>query len=271
MPARLVMVRHGESEINVINRALKQGRLKEFPAAALSTPDREFRLSETGRGQAVATGPWLADAYPDGFDVIYVSDHVRARETAGLVCHAAGWHNVNIRIDPQLGERNWGRFAVVDEERRLETMQHRQRDPLHAPMPDGETLLETRTRTRVLLERVVRENPGQRVLVFSHGEYIEALWSEIGHFSTEKQRDFFRSADGDIRNCQVVEFSSINPDSGSPRGQLRWVRSSCPHAQVVGAWSEFSYQKFTPEELLAGVEQYPPLPDLTRWLDQGSA
>ena len=96
------------------------------------------------------------------------------------------------------------RSAVVDDERRLEAMQLRQRDPLHAPMPDGEPLLETRTRTRVLLERVVRENPGQRVLVSSHGEYIEALWSEIGHFSTEKQRDFFRSADGDIRNCQVV-------------------------------------------------------------------
>jgi len=256
------MVRHGESEINVINRALKHRTLTAFPAAALTVPDREFRLSANGRRQAIATGPWLSQTYPEGFDVIYVSDHVRARETAALVCKSAGWHDTKIRIDPQLGERNWGRFAFVDDERRRETMELRHRDPLHAPMPDGETLLETRTRTRVLLERVARENPTQRVLVFSHGEYIEALWSEIGHFSTETQRDFFRSPDGDIRNCQVVEFSSVNPASGDPRGQLRWVRSSCPHATVEGTWREFEYQKFTPEELLAGVERYPPLPNL---------
>lgn len=262
MPDALVMIRHGESEINVINRALKRGEIKEYPQAVLSVPDREFRLSARGRDQAEATGKWLKNAYPEGFDVIYVSDHVRARETAGLVCREAGWRDVLIRIDPQLGERNWGRFAFVDEERRQEVMDLRERDPLHAPMPDGETLLETRTRTRVLLERIARENRGQRVLVFSHGEYIEALWAEAGHFSTEAQREFFQTPRGDIKNCQVVEFSSRNPDSNERRGQLRWVRSSCPHAGVVGEWSEFQYQKFSPEELLSTVERYPHLPNL---------
>lgn len=263
MPDTLVMIRHGESDINVINRALKRGEISEYPKSVLSIPDREFRLSTRGREQAVATGRWLREAEPKGFDVIYVSDHVRARETAGLVCREAGWKNALIRIDPQLGERNWGRFAFVDSERRDEVMALRHRDPLHAPMPDGETLLQTRTRTRVLLERITRENRGQRVLVFSHGEYIEALWSEVGHFSTEAQREFFKTPEGDIKNCQVVEFSSINPANNEPRGQLRWVRSSCPHAGIAGEWSEFQYQKFSPEELLSTIEGYPRLPDVT--------
>jgi len=262
MPERLVMIRHGESEINVINRALKRGTISEYPQAALSTPDREFRLSSRGRNQAEITGRWLKEAHPEGFDVVYVSDHVRARETAGLVCREAGWKEVLIRIDPQLGERNWGRFAFVDTDRRREVMELRQRDPLHAPMPDGETLLQTRTRTRVLLERIVRESRGQRVLVFSHGEYIEALWAEVGHFSTEAQREFFQTPVGDIKNCQVVEFTSRDPMSGEHRGQLRWVKSSCPHAGLAGSWSEFQYQKFSPEERLATVERYPHLPDL---------
>ncbi len=262
MPDTLVLIRHGESEINVVNRALKRGAISEYPQAVLSTPDREFRLSANGRIQAEATGRWLKEAHPDGFDVVYVSDHVRARETAGLVCREAGWRDVSIRIDPQLGERNWGRFAFVDTERRREVMELRDRDPLHAPMPDGETLLQTRTRTRVLLERIARENREQRVLVFSHGEYIEALWAEVAHFSTEAQREFFTSPEGDIKNCQVVEFSSLNPLSGERRGQLRWARSSCPHAGVLGEWKEFQYQKFSPEELLSTVERYPHLPDL---------
>jgi broad specificity phosphatase PhoE len=256
------MIRHGESEINLINRALKRGALSEYPQSVLSIPDREFRLSAQGRTQAETTGRWLREAYPEGFDVMYVSDHVRARETAGLLCREAGWRDALIRIDPQLGERNWGRFAFVDNERRREVMDLRHRDPLHAPMPDGETLLQTRTRTRVLLERIARENTGQRVLVFSHGEYIEALWAEVGHFSTEAQREFFTTPAGDIKNCQVVEFSSLNPASGERRGQLRWARSSCPHAGVLGEWNEFQYQKFSPEELLATVERYPHLPDL---------
>ena len=262
MPDKLVMIRHGESEINVINRALKRGHISDYPAAVLTTPDREFRLSANGRTQAETTGRWLREEHPHGFDVIYVSDHVRARETAGLVCREAGWKDVSIRIDPQLGERNWGRFAFVDSERRREVMDMRQRDPLHAPMPDGETLLQTRTRTRVLLERITRENRGQRVLVFSHGEYIEALWAEVGHFPTETQRDFFTTPAGDIKNCQVVEFSSLDPMSSERRGQLRWVRSSCPHAGISGEWREFQYQQFTPEELLSTVEQYPHLPNL---------
>jgi len=262
MPDLLVMIRHGESEINLINRALKRGALSEYPQSVLSIPDREFRLSAQGRTQAETTGRWLREAYPEGFDVMYVSDHVRARETAGLLCREAGWRDALIRIDPQLGERNWGRFAFVDNERRREVMDLRHRDPLHAPMPDGETLLQTRTRTRVLLERIARENTGQRVLVFSHGEYIEALWAEVGHFSTEAQREFFTTPAGDIKNCQVVEFSSLNPASGERRGQLRWARSSCPHAGVLGEWNEFQYQKFSPEELLATVERYPHLPNL---------
>ena len=262
MPDKLVMIRHGESEINVINRHLKHGNISEYPQAVLSIPDREFRLSALGRAQAETTGRWLQEAHPEGFDVIYVSDHVRARETAGLVCREAGWQDVSIRIDPQLGERNWGRFAFVDSERRQELLDLRRRDPLHAPMPDGETLLQTRTRTRVLLERITRENRGQRVLVFSHGEYIESLWAEVGHFSTEAQREFFSTPAGDIRNCQVVEFSSLNPMNCERRGQLRWVKSSCPHAGIAGEWSEFQYQKFSPEELLSTVERYPHLPNL---------
>jgi hypothetical protein len=48
MPERLVMTRHGESEINVINRALKHGAISEYPQEVLATPDREFRLSPQG-------------------------------------------------------------------------------------------------------------------------------------------------------------------------------------------------------------------------------
>jgi broad specificity phosphatase PhoE len=259
MPARLVFVRHGESQANLINRAMKKGIISDYPKGFSEIPDREIRLSPLGVAQAKLTGPWLSREYPDGFDVIYVSDHARAQETAGHLCLSAKWSDAQIRVDPLLGERNWGRFTSKDEAMRAEIMRLRMIDPLHAPMPDGETLLETRHRCRELLDRVTREFSGKRVLVISHGEYIEAIWSEILHLNTERQKEFFHSSAGDIKNCQVVEFSSCDPASGELSSRLRWVRSSCPQANLYRKWEHLNRKKFTPTELLREAERYPTL------------
>jgi broad specificity phosphatase PhoE len=266
MPRRLALLRHGESQANLINRAIKKKIISEFPPQYLATPDREIRLSRKGQAQAAVTGKWLAEQYPDGFDAIFVSNHARAMETASLACAAAGWKNVRILIDPLLGERNWGVFSTRSPERREELMDLRERDPLHMPMPDGETLLMTRLRSRTLLERCSREFSGKRVLVVTHGEYIEALWSEVAHFSTETQRDFFNSEKGDLRNCQVVEFAGEDPSTGKWEGKLRWVRSSCPQANSFPDWSPIERTKFSPEELMEHVKRYPRL-DLTSFGD----
>jgi broad specificity phosphatase PhoE len=253
------MVRHGESEANLMHRAIKHGVISGYPEGFEKIPDREIRLSRAGREQAIATGPWLRQQYPAGFDVIYVSDHTRAKETAALICQGAGWHDVEIRIDPLVGERNWGKFSAADAATREEIMSYRKRDPLHNPMPDGETLLETRHRSRNLLDRCARELSGKNVLVISHGEYIEALWAEIAHMNTERQIDFFNSDAGDIKNCQVVEFSSTDPGTSETSGRLRWVRSSCPQTGYAGVWETIERIKYTPAELLQQVERYPHL------------
>lgn len=257
MPYQLVMVRHGESEANLINKAIKNKIITEYPLGFENIPDREIRLSKRGRQQALATGPWLKEQYPNGFDKIYVSDHTRAKETVALICKSAGWADTEIRIDPLLGERNWGRFTQTDELGRQEIMRNKARDPLHNPMPDGETLLETRHRTRELLDRCSRELGQKRILVISHGEYIEALWSEIAHMNTERQIDFFNSQEGDIKNCQVVEFSSINPKNAEYIGRLQWIRSSCPQANIFKSWTEIERIKYTADQLLEQVNRYP--------------
>lgn len=257
MPARLVLVRHGESDANIINRRLKIDVNDEYPAGFSAIPDREIRLSDTGRAQAGDTGRWLREQYPEGFDVIYTSDHTRAKETAAHLCIAAGWEDAAIRIDPLVGERNWGRFSTLDGAARQSILQLRSRDPLHAPMPDGESLLETRHRSRELLDRCARHFAGKRVLVISHGEFIEALWAEVAHMNTERQIDFFSSEKGNIRNGQVVEFSSQQPTDSQPSPRLQWIRSSSPSHQVLGDWGVIERNTFSPSELLQQAARYP--------------
>ena len=55
MPRRLVLVRHGESEANIVQKALKNGTISEYPKGISEIPDREIRLSTLGRLQAEAT------------------------------------------------------------------------------------------------------------------------------------------------------------------------------------------------------------------------
>jgi len=251
MPKRLVLVRHGESEINVFTKRAKRG--ESLPKDFYSTPDREFRLTDKGRDQAVATGNYLKQIYPEGFDIILVSDHTRAKETAALLCLSAEFDQP-IQVDPQVGERNWGNFQHMDKPLRDEILKLKNRDPLHSPMPDGETLLEARTRTRVLLERCARQYAGKSVLVITHGEYIESIWSEIAHFRTEAQIEFFQSTDGDVKNCQIVEFASE-----APHFRFSQVRSSNPYLNQTGQWQALTSQLMTANEILDEVNKYPRL------------
>ncbi|SDR14005.1 histidine phosphatase family protein [Pseudoxanthomonas sp. CF125] len=259
MPSRMVLIRHGESQGNIVQKAIKKKKIAAYPEGFNEVPDREFRLSKRGQEQAKTTGSWLKTQYPNGFDIIYVSDHIRARETAALVCESAGWHDCQIRIDPLLGERSWGNFQTAHEHKRDALMALRKRDPLHAAFPDGESLLFTRLRARNLIQKAATQFADKRVLIFSHGEYIEAFWSELAHWSTEKSVEFFHSNAGNVRNCQVVEFSNSNPHTLSDEGLLRWVKSSCPYFEIYGQWSELSYRKFNPRELLEMVNKYPHL------------
>lgn len=249
MPERLVFIRHGESELNVISRRLKKSN-EEYPEFSKTTPDREFRLSKKGVHQAQVTGEWLSKEYPKGFDIIYVSDFVRAKETCALICKSAGWNDVQIHVDPQLVERNWGVFNLKNSDRRKELLVAKKRDPLYFSMPHGETMLEVRTRTRVLLDRCARQFAGKRVLVISHGEYIEAIWSEIAKLRTETQKKFFESPAGDIKNCQVVEFKSDSQ-------RLDEVRSSNPELKILGDWNKIARETLTPAQLLEEVNEYP--------------
>lgn len=247
MPKNLVLMRHGESELNVMAKMMRKND-EEYPEEFQKTPDREYRLTDKGVEQAKIAGKYLKETY-NRFDIIYVSDFIRARETVAIACIAAGWDNVQIKIDPQLGERHWGRFNSLASKDRKELLELKKRDPLHFAMPDGETLLETRNRTRTFLDRCARQYGNKKVLVVTHGEYIESLWSEIAHLHTETQKDFFESHKGDIKNCQIIDFESKN-------GKFYTVSSSNAGLNIFGEKEVLEKTTYSPKEILKGVELY---------------
>ena len=242
----LVFIRHGESEGNVIVRKLKAQGGGDFPLTYQKTPDREIRLSHAGRIQCEAVAMFLKKTYAK-VDSIYSSDHTRAKETCALVCAKAGYQT-RVQVDPQLSERSWGRFHELSSLKRSEIYKGLKRDPLHWPMPDGESLLQARVRARLALERLSREHLNQVVVVFTHGEFMECVWAEILSMRSEEQREFT----GNIKNGQVVEFKSEG-------GKFTCLRSSNPPLGRWGDWQDVKKKTLAPEELLAEVKLYPHL------------
>ena len=84
MPLDLYVIRHGESEANVIVQAGEQGDNSLYTQDNVTVPDRSWRLTATGRKQADCIGRWLV-SQQQLFDRYMVSPYVRTRETAATM------------------------------------------------------------------------------------------------------------------------------------------------------------------------------------------
>jgi broad specificity phosphatase PhoE len=85
LPIDLIFVRHGQSEGNVANKASRRADNHFFTPEFRARHSREFRLTDKGILQAKSAGEWLRANVPQPLDRFYVSDYIRAKETAALL------------------------------------------------------------------------------------------------------------------------------------------------------------------------------------------
>ncbi len=158
----LTLVRHGETDFNV--QKINQGS------------GTDTSLNENGRRQAREAAEKLKKKT---FDVIISSDRRRAVETAKIlseqlgVPHVAEWPEWNERWDGSWEGKPMkeilAKFPNVDPETMAVASFH------HLGPPDAETLSQFIMRAQKAYERTMREYPGKRVLVVSHGGFIRAF------------------------------------------------------------------------------------------------
>ncbi len=86
MPIDFIMVRHGESEANLMSALVKENPNYVLPEGWADRHDSLVNLSELGQSQAIAAGDWLRAQNLGGpYSRYYVSPHLRACQTAGLL------------------------------------------------------------------------------------------------------------------------------------------------------------------------------------------
>jgi broad specificity phosphatase PhoE len=227
----IVLVRHGKSAGNVLSHRPP----KDFYLPHGMT-DETLPLTDRGKKQASKTGEWLGKTYPERFDVIISSPFLRARKTAEYACRAAGWDIGNIIFEPLAGERDWGVFLDVHSGQQRDFLDGLRRDRRGGRIPGGESLDEARTRAHDFLRKLHSEFEGKRILVFTHGEFIQECIAAALEERNQPTELAFRKKP---KNCQVFELSlhstplhfteQDNSNAASPESAKSWrLQTFCP-------------------------------------------
>ena len=172
--ARLVLLRHGESQWNLENRF---------------TGWVDVPLSPRGIQEAKKAGDTLRGF---AFDRAFTSVLVRAIETLRLVLDAIGQSNIPIEKDKALNERMYGELQGLDKAETAKIYGEAQvkiwRRSYDVRPPGGESLKDTAERVLPYYEHTIKPYllKGKTILVAAHGNSLRALIMELEQLSREQ-------------------------------------------------------------------------------------
>jgi probable phosphoglycerate mutase len=191
--ARLIVVRHGETEWNLESR--RQGYL-------------DSPLTAKGVAQGGTLGQRLAHY---SFTSLYSSDLGRAYLTAKFI---ADFNGHDILVDKRLRERNLGIFQGLKSEEIQkaypeEYRQHRTRGPDYI-IPQGESARQQAQRNIICLEEFAKKHLGEAIVVVTHGGVLNALFRHTLSIPLEAPRRFeFMNASINVfyyeKGCWMLE------------------------------------------------------------------
>ncbi|MEX1111888.1 MAG: phosphoglycerate mutase family protein, partial [Candidatus Andersenbacteria bacterium] len=263
MPLDLVLVRHGESEGNIANQRSRAGDNSAFTPEFKERIGAMWRLTKLGRAQALAAGEWIQSNIGQRFDRYYVSEYIRAKETAAfLKLPLAEWF-----CDFYLRERDWGEMDVCpdDERQRLfaESLRRRQVDGFFWTPPNGESLAQLCLRVDRVIDTWQRECSDKRIIAVCHGEVMWAFRVRLERLSQQRFRelDTSRHAHDRIHNCQILHYTRRSPVTDTTTPYYSWMRSICPTdlSMSRNEWERIERTRFSNQELIQQVEQVPQL------------
>jgi probable phosphoglycerate mutase len=231
-PARLWLVRHGESSGNVARSLAEAGGLAMIDVA---DRDMDVPLSALGEKQARARGRWFRKL-PEAErpSVVLTSPYVRACQTSQLVVHEANLRASGKLLeatDERLREKEFGAFH------RLTKAGIKARFPHEAELrdhvgkfyyrpPGGESWCDVILRLRSALETIQIQYQAERVLMVAH-EIVVLCMRYLVERMTEHQILAIDAA-GDVANCSVTDYEYRRDEQGRGSMTLRCYNHVAP-------------------------------------------
>ncbi len=159
---KLILVRHGTTICN------EGGALSGLT---------DSKLSGKGKLQAIKIAQYLKD---ENIDKIYTTPFSRTKET---VKELAEIKNIQIEETNQLNEINFGDFEGLPfnaiKEKWPEEVEKMINKGFEYKYPNGESLVDTFTRVRSEVKKIISENDNSTVLICSHGGTIRNIISYL--------------------------------------------------------------------------------------------
>ncbi len=231
-PARIWIVRHGQSQGNVARDQADEAGLHEI---GIDVRDVDVPLSDLGLRQAEAAGRWFAElSAGERPDVILASPYVRARQTAKAICEAGALRGGPAKpiVDERLREREFGIFD------RLTTAGIRARFPeeaehrsmlgkfYHRP-PGGESWADVILRLRSMLNTVNLHYSDKRVLIVCHQVVVLCLRYILEELEEGEILAIDKQAD--ILNCGICIYDFEVDAEGLCAPKLTLWNHGAPH------------------------------------------
>jgi broad specificity phosphatase PhoE len=206
-PARLVVMRHAQSEANFHREYLEQSESRETHVT-LAHRDADVPLTEEGRRQARAAGRHLRDTF-GAFQAVYISPYRRTRATGKLAVASLEPPPPAV-IEERLRERDFGVIESLTRhgfmtlfpqewERRKKVGKYYYRPP------GGESYPDVNLRVHSFLGTLVREHPGQQVLVVTHSVVVLAFRRLIERLEEDKVLELDRNDEPKNASLSVYE------------------------------------------------------------------
>jgi probable phosphoglycerate mutase len=159
---RFIIIRHGETEWNAVNREMGQ----------LDSP-----LTAQGLNQAERLADRLLACR---FDALYSSDLGRAVQTAKVITRKC---SCEVAFDVRLRERHMGIFQghtpAESEAQFPEERAAYQKKDANYVIPGGESAAQRLQRTVACLDELFRRHPGETIVVITHGGILMGFFEYV--------------------------------------------------------------------------------------------
>jgi NAD+ kinase len=264
LPLDLILVRHGQSEGNVVISKARKGDSSLFTDDFRNRHSSTYRLTDIGIEQAKVAGDWLKTNFkPPIFGRYLTSEYTRAMETAALLdLPDAQW-----QVDFFLRERDWGDLDGLsfDEQKAIfaRNLKMFDTEPFYWTPPNGESLVNVCSGRIMWVLQGLKDYSDSSAVVVCHEEVV---WSFRILLERLRQADFAEKfqqkndPEDKMVNCQIFHYTRRNPETGAVSPFINWVRTVDPVDKSFETdWRELfpKIARFSNEDLLEIVEKTP--------------
>lgn len=266
MPRSLLLMRHCESEGNLIRSLYEKGTPHKHEARLVKTHTSERRLTQKGVEQGEIAREWLRtnwfESEDDDFSpVLIVSTYVRTIETAGILGFGNHWH-----LDNRVVERNWGQLDMLTYDQRLakfgSAMDYDDSEAFFWRPSDGETLQDMMNRLRDFLRTLHKKYQDKSVLVVCHGETMWAFRTILEHWSPQTLAKTMRESTSQTKhsNCRIIHYERETNSGSRKFSRVRFIdplRPDDPERNLD--WKPVRKSTFSHRELREYANSFPRL------------